>query len=261
MKKELKVKKMKRKIFSLKSFLFAGVIMLVTMISCQDKDTTAPKAKLDGPNPYHITLNDRYVEYGFEYIYDNRDDTAEMDIKIEHEIDTLEGDILNVDGHNIFLGEGATIQTGNFEVTYTITDKAGNQTILIRDVVITNSLDKFSREYTVEKENLSDPTDTYEDYTTELEAYEDLNNRILFPGFSDFDDANISVYADVKGDSIFIALQNFFTSNGYIIDGIESENDGYAGIVNHTNYKITIRFTAANNTQGAQEFEQTYTKL
>ncbi|MEA3443986.1 MAG: hypothetical protein U9R19_04595 [Bacteroidota bacterium] len=256
---------MKKKIISTRTFLLIGILVLGTMISCEDKDTTAPKAELAGPNPYKITLNQPYIEYGFDFIYDNRDDSASLKIEIEHEIDTLEGDYLNIDNHNVFVGEGATIQTGDFVVTYTITDKAGNITVLIRDVIITNSLNKFTREYDVVKDNVNNIDDIYEDYTNELEASEELNNRLYIPGFSDFDDASLSVYSDIRGDSIFIPLQSFpppGVPNNYVIEGdIDADNNGYAGTVSHTNYRIEITYKAGNNSHGVRIFHEVFTKL
>ena len=79
---------MKRKNSSIGILLLVAVVLLGTMISCEDKDTVAPKAKLEGPNPYNITLNERYIEYGLKDVYDNRDDSASLEIVISHEIDT-----------------------------------------------------------------------------------------------------------------------------------------------------------------------------
>jgi hypothetical protein len=189
------------------------------------------------------------------------DDSASLNVEIKHEIDTLEGEFLNVDGKNFELGIGATIQAGEFTVTYTINDAAGNKTILTRTVIITNSLSKFTRQYDVTKTNLSDPLDIYEDYEAELEAYENLNNRILFPNFSNFENVSLSVYADVRGDSVFIPLQNFIEDNNYKVQGIESENDGFAGMLNRSNYGIELTFWASNNSTAKQDFHEVYTKF
>ena len=252
---------MKRKIFSIQSLLFISIILLGGLTRCQDKDTTAPRDTLAGPDPYNITLNEPYIEYGFEELWDNRDDTADLEITIENEISVLVGDYLNVDGENIFVGDGATIEAGEYNVTYTIKDKAGNTTIDYREVSIKNSLYKFTRTYIVSKENLSDELDTYDDYDTDLEAYENLNNRIHFPNFSNFDDVSISVYADVRGDSVFIPQQYFPADNEYLIEGnLDPENDGFAGMLNRNNYKIEIEFKASNKSTATQIFHEVYTK-
>lgn len=270
---------MKRKTTYAKSLLLVGIIALAIFFSCKKEDdqiltpdpnvndtlvidTIAPTASLAGPNPYYITLNDRYIEYGFGNVSDNYCDSVDLIFIIQNDIDTLEGEYLNVDGKNIKLGFGATIQTGEYDVTYTVIDTAGNKTVLTRIVIIKNSLDMFSRQYNVQKENLTDPNDIYPDYDTELEAYENLNNRILFPNFSNFSGVSLSVYADVRGDSIFIPLQTFSpTSFSYLVEGIESGNAGFAGFVNRSNYGIDITFVAANNVTASQEFHQKYTKF
>ena len=46
------------------------------------EDTIAPTATLAGPNPYFITLNDKYVEYGFATIEDNVNDVDSLSIPI-----------------------------------------------------------------------------------------------------------------------------------------------------------------------------------
>lgn len=254
---------MKRKIFSNQSFLLIGIMLLSVLFGCDNKDVTAPRASLAGPNPYKITLNQRYIEYGLATLWDNKDDSASLKVTIVHEIDTLEGEFLNVDGKNFKLGIGATIQTGTFIVTYTISDDAGNKTVLTRNVVITNSLSKFTRQYNVKKTNLSDPLDTYDNYDTDLEAYENLNNRILFANFSDFANVSLSVHADVRGDSVFIPLQTFPASLNYLVEGKyeETVTNGFAGFVNRSNYSIDIKFTASNTGTASQNFHEVYTKF
>ncbi|MCF8370568.1 MAG: DUF5011 domain-containing protein [Bacteroidales bacterium] len=254
---------MKKKIFSTQSFLLIGILLLSVLYSCKDKDVTAPRASLAGPNPYKITLNQRYHEYGLATLWDNLDDSASLNVTIVHEIDTLEKEFLNVDGDNIKLGVGATIQTGEFTVTYTVKDAAGNKTVLTRSVIVANSLSKFTRQYSVTKTNLSDPLDTYEDYDTDLEAYENLNNRILFANFSNFENVSLSVHADVRGDSIFIPLHTFPPASfSYLIEGKydETVTNGFAGMVNRSNYGLEITFTASSTGTATQDFHEVYTK-
>lgn len=254
---------MKKKFVSTQLFLLIGIILLSGFYGCEDKDTTAPRAQLAGDNPYVITLNQRYIEFGFKTLYDNRDDSASLEVTITHEIDTLEGEYLAVDGKNVYLGIGATIETGNFVVTYTIKDSEGNKTVLTRDVTIRNSLNKFAREYTVTKTNLDNALDIYPDYQTELEPYENLNNRIHFPNFSNFQGVSIAVYADVRGDSVFIPLQTFPNSLNYLVEGKNDSTvtNGFAGTLNRANYSIKITFTASNSITATQDFYEVYSKL
>ena len=253
---------MKRKIFSIQSVLLLGGMLLLSLTGCTDKDTTAPSAELAGDNPMNITLNDQYVEPGFSELYDNRDDTTDLEIEITHEIELLEGDYLNLNGEYIFLGAGATIETGEFIVTYTIKDKEGNTTTLTRTVIIENTLDKFTRAYTVTKDNLTDDTVDDHVYETDVEAHENLNNRLVFNNFSDFNNVSLSVYADVSNDSVYIPEQRFPLDENYLIEGnLDAANNGYAGSITTSNYGIEIFFTASNTGSAAQKFHEVYVKL
>ena len=238
-----------------------AVILIATFFnSCTDKDTTAPRVFLLGPNPYYITLNDKYIEYGFE-VNDNRDDSASLDINIDNDIEILEEDYLNTEDEDIFLGVGATVETGDYIITYTIKDKAGNKTVVERNVIIRNSLDIYSRAYTVEKDNISNPSILYEDYEIELEAHENLNNRIWFPRFSNLPDYNLSVYADIVGDSIYIPFHAFTEHNNSLVEGDDDTNNGYAGKFTRSNYKFEITYTYSNNATGARVFHEILRKL
>ena len=235
-------------------------IATVTFSSCDDKDTTSPQVFLLGDNPYYITLNDKYVEFGFE-VNDNRDDSASLTIEIDIPLDTLEEEFLSTEDQDIYLGIGATIEVGEFIVTYTITDKAGNETVVERNIIIANSLAKYNRVYDVIQENITNPDSEYEPYQMELEAHENLNNRIWFPRFSNFEDYNLTVYADIKGDSIFIPYQSFVEDNNYFIEGEDDENNGFAGLLNSSSYTFDITYTASNNSTGALVFHEVLTKF
>lgn len=240
--------------------VFVSGLILLSFFSCQDKDKVAPHILLKGPNPYYITLNDNYIEYYFE-IFDNRDDSASLEVEIINELDTLVGEYYNATGGDILMGEGSTIQTGEFIIQYIVKDKAGNKTIAERTVIVQNSLEKFAREYAVQKVNLSVPEDIYPDYTTNIEFDENVNNRIWFPRFSNIEFYSLNVYADVVGNDVYIPYQAFPDKDNYFIQGIDDENNGLAGTIDRTNYKFDLTFTASSFNTGTQEFNEKYTKL
>ena len=239
--------------------LLAIVSAAFVFTACPGADTTPPHVYLRGPNPYLITLNDKYIEYGFN-TYDNRDDSTALTIEIDNPIDTLEEDYLTVDGHDYFLGVGATTEVGDYIVTYTITDTEGNKTVVERNVIVSNSLAKYARVYDVVKENLTNPQINYEPYELEIEFHDNLNNRLWFPRFSNFDFYNINVYVDIVGDSVFIPLQTFPDDNNYLVEGIDDTNNGYAGTFSRSNYRFEINYTASSASTQAQEYHEIMTK-
>jgi len=250
---------MKNKTFSTIFILLAAITSAFVFTACPGKDTTSPQVYLQGDNPYYITLNDNYIEYGFK-VNDNRDDSLALEIEIKNPIDTLEEDILNVDGHDYNLGIGATVEVGEYIVTYTVTDVAGNSTVVERTVIVENSLKKYARIYDAVKENLTNPEITYSPYEMEIEFHDNLNNRLWLPRFSNFDFFNINVYIDIIGDSIFIPLQTFPDDNNYIVEGIDDDNNGFAGLFNRSNYKFDITYTASSASTSAQEYHELMTK-
>ncbi len=89
---------------SLLAFLF------VSLISCK-KDETKPELILKGDNPTIIDLGGTYTELGASAT-DNKDDDLTSDITISGTVNTNKSD--------------------EYPITYTVTDKAGNKTTVIR---------------------------------------------------------------------------------------------------------------------------------
>ncbi len=244
---------------------FFSILMLsiifsaISFQSCMDSDQVAPVILIEGPETLLITLNDKYVEYGIS-VYDNRDDNEDLEIEIINNLDTLEEDFFNAYGKLIFLGIGATIEVGEFTVEYVVTDKSGNEARATRLVIVENSLAKFNRLFDVTKVNLTNQNLTYPDYQLEIEVDENVNNRLWFPRFSNLQFFNIRIYADVIDNEIFIPTQVFPDQNNYLIEGSESAAR-LAGTISRSDYRIQIKYLAANNTDGTMYFEENFVKF
>lgn len=81
-------------------------------------DKTAPEITLIGDNPLELEVGDTYNEQGAS-VEDNVDGDITDDIEISGEVDTEE--------------------VGEYEITYTVSDAAGNETIETRIVNVTES--------------------------------------------------------------------------------------------------------------------------
>jgi hypothetical protein len=239
--------------------LFTGSLFLLN--ACLEKDKVAPTLKLNGPNPYYISLNSRYIEYGYD-VYDNRDAVDQIAVEIVVELDTLETDYYDAQaGPDVYMGVGATIETGEFIVQYIAKDQEGNKTVVERTVIVRNDLEKYARLYDVKKFNITQPSQVFPDYQMEITFDEAVNNRIWFPRFSNLQFYNLNVYADVRGDSIFIPFQPFPASNNYYIEGFYDLQNYFSGKLNRTDYKFYIEYRASNNTDGTQVFREEFEKF
>ncbi len=242
------------------SILMLGLIFsAISFQSCQDSDQVAPVIVLEGPETLLLKLNERYTEFGIS-VYDNRDVNEDLTIEIINNVDTLEEEYFNAYGELIYMGVGATIEVGEFTVEYIVTDKSGNEATATRLVIVENEMSKFNRLFDVTKLNLTNPNVTYADYQLEIEVDENVNNRIWFPRFSNLQFFNIRVYADIVDNDVMIPTQVFPDQNNYVVEGSESA-EGLAGTISRSDYRIEIKYLAANNTDGTQYFQENFVKF
>lgn len=225
-----------------------------------DKDHVAPVVVLNGNETLYVTLNEKYVEEGIQ-VYDNRDANEDLDIVITNNIDTAEEDFIQTQVGSDFVGIGGTVEIGEYQVTYKVTDTEGNSTTKIRTVIVENSLAKYGRLYIVSKSNVTQPSLVYPDYEIEIEIDENINNRIWFPRFSNLQFYNLRVYANVVGNDVYIPIQTFPEDNNYVIEGFESTNGGLAGYLDRGDFILYIKYLASNNTEGTQTYEETFVKF
>lgn len=242
-----------------------GKIFLISLIaaagftSCMDKDHVAPVVVLIGNETLYVTLNDKYVEQGIQ-VYDNRDANEDLAIVITNNIDTAEEDFITTQVGSDFVGIGATVEVGEYQVTYKVTDSEGNSTTKIRTIIVENELAKYARLYIVTKHNVTLPSLSYPDYELEIEVDENINNRIWFPRFSNLQFYNLRVYANIVGNDLYIPLQSFPEDNNYVIEGFNASNGGLAGYLDRNDFVLYIKYLASNNTEGTQTYEETFVK-
>ena len=225
-------------------------------------DSLGPVIGILGPSPYNLTLNERYTEHGFT-VSDNECDSIDLLIETDNYIDTLEAP----DGYfhfsgsdSVFMGIGATISTGVFEVKYSATDTSGNKSYAIREVNIKNGMDPFALSYEVEKECTSEPLIDSGQYIQEVLADESVNNRIWVKHFLNLEFFNLIVYMDVRNDSIFIPYQIFPEQIAYVVEGKDEANNGFAGILDRVNTSFFIEVDVVNLVYGARSYKLTFTQ-
>ncbi|MCX6257161.1 MAG: DUF5011 domain-containing protein [Bacteroidia bacterium] len=232
-----------------------AVIAVIFMASCKTSDTVAPKLILLGDNPMTISLNAVYVEPGAT-ANDNKDGDITSKIVITNPISLQPA---TGPFQDIYLPKDATIAVGTYTVTYTVKDAAGNTTTLNRTVNVQNDISPYAINYSVHKINQTHPATTYPDYESLLTFDPNINNRLWFAKFSNLSLYSFNVYANVRGDSIFIPLQTFPSSDNYNFRG-NDQTTKFAGILNRNQYKFEILYQSSSNSTSAEIIDETYTK-
>lgn len=85
-----------------------------------NEDKTAPTITLTGGNSYSVTQDSKYTDPGYKAI-DNCDVDYTKDVKVSGSVDTT--------------------KLGNYKITYTVKDKAGNEAKVVRTVKVIKKLD------------------------------------------------------------------------------------------------------------------------
>ena len=102
-----------------------ALISITTMQSCKKDDTASPLITLSGANPYTISLNSTYTDPGAT-ASDDEDGSVTVSV--------------DASGVNKDLA-------GSYIVHYTATDKAGNQAMEERTVIVKNDADYLAGSY------------------------------------------------------------------------------------------------------------------
>ena len=123
----------------MKKLFFLVISVSLFFVACKNKDTQAPMIFLNGDNPMYVTLNSWWEDPGVT-VDDNVDGSSLVNaVSVTHDI--------SIDGAPN--GEGPTKLTGNYVVTYTVTDAAGNTSTITRDVIVKNSAEVYATKYDV----------------------------------------------------------------------------------------------------------------
>lgn len=160
---------MKTKISVLSLALLAIGGMFIT--SCGTEDLSTPVIVLDGDDPFIVELGDTYTDPGFSATDDEDGDISASVIVDDSDVDTEE--------------------IGEYEVTYSVTDEAGNVGTAVRTVRVVMGKADYMGTYQVHEicdmdgdGVLGEPGVPYEinDYTVTVTSGGDAN-ELLFENF------------------------------------------------------------------------------
>lgn len=190
---------MKKKLFL--SLAGMTLLSLAVLQSCKKDDTTPPVISLGGSNPMTVTLNtSSAVSDPGGTASDDEDGTVTV-------------------SSNWSWGSNPNPDLADtYTITYTATDKAGNQAVAYRTVNVVNSAANLAGNYMVADTCGGIPFA----YSQTIAASTTVNGRITFNRFADYSN-NTAIYAEVTGTTITLPSQ---TANGI---GSASENHQFNG--------------------------------
>ncbi|WP_306641444.1 DUF5011 domain-containing protein [Sanyastnella coralliicola] len=179
-------------------FLCAAAVAMVAMTSCgkeEETDTVAPAITLVGAAEIDVTLNQSYTDPG----YSAQDDT--------------DGDLTDQVEVN---GTVDVNQTGVYELSYSVSDAAGNETTLSRSVTVVNDADFLGGMYSVSTNCASSSWDN-DDFMSFITVSETNNNAFTISELRfDLSTTVQSVDAMLDGQSIDVPNQ---TVDGEMVEG------------------------------------------
>ena len=155
----------------MKKLFFIVISISLFFIACKHKDTQDPMIFLNGDNPMTVTLNSWWEDPGVT-VDDNVDGSSLTNaVEVTHNIE--------IDGAPN--GEGPTKLTGEYVVTYTVSDKAGNSATVTRQVIVKNSAEIYATKYDIDIN--SDNEQIVHDSTIVADATFDTrtNHVVWFP--------------------------------------------------------------------------------
>lgn len=200
------------KLFSSALIIGAGTIFLA---GCGDDDLSSPVINLDGDNPLTVVLGGTYTEPGFTAT-DNEDGDVTANVT------TDESDV-NTD------------MIGKYEVSYSVSDKAGNTGTEIRDVYVAAVKTSYTGTYNVSETCSDGGTYTYDVAISPGGATDEiiLNN---FGGYG----TTVNVVASISGDLGDDITINY-TTGGATFTGTGTLTDGSI-----TDMKMNIDYVASD---------------
>ena len=171
----------------LKKTIYISALFL-TIAACKKEDLNDPVISLLGNSTVDLFMGDTYAEQGATATDDEDGDvTANIEIS----------------------GTVNSAQAGIYYITYSVTDKAGNEAETTRAVNIHNHAFLLEGIYLVSDTIVSTipaNNDTL-NYTLEVFSSSQTDNRIFLQNIHNFGTA-VSVYADVSGTSLTIQPQS-----------------------------------------------------
>jgi Bacterial surface protein, Ig-like domain len=164
-----------------------SVYAVVTISSCKKDDTTPPVISMSGSNPMTIVLNSSSVSDPGATANDDED-----------------GAISSVSSNWNWGTNPDPNTAGNYSITYTASDAAGNQATAVRTVTVYNQAAAiWEGTYNGSEVDINGPyTYTQQNVVT---ASTTQNNRITLTRLGDF--ANNTVFMDVTGNNLNMPSQ------------------------------------------------------
>lgn len=135
-----------KKFVSISLFILMGITAIV-LNSCTPKDTTAPTIYLVGSNDTTVLLWTQYTDPGV-IVEDNKDIAENITVT-----DDIEDELTITD-------QGYLRLTGDYEVTYTAKDQAGNETTKKKTIYVKNITEPMYGTYDVDRLNSNFHGDT-----------------------------------------------------------------------------------------------------
>lgn len=175
------------------------------------KDVSPPKIELTGNNPYSVEINTKYEEPGFKAT-DNLDGDVTKKVKVKNNVDIT--------------------KLGKYKVTYTVKDKAGNKTVLEREVHVDK---KLPTQMSLEEYTLEGYDENYQ--LKETPKNEEYFKQVIFVGDSNIKNLFLSKF--IPGNQAWylpcIHAESYFHEKLYIggrerillIDAVEKYKPKY----------------------------------
>ncbi|GAB4287878.1 MAG: hypothetical protein Kow0068_13680 [Marinilabiliales bacterium] len=176
------------------TYLLVIVAFMGMFFACNKKDTTPPKIfLLGGDSETHeikLPVESTYTDPGVT-VNDNVDGTSLLNkVTVSHDIKGSFEEATTIDEMI-----GAVTSTGDYTVTYSVTDEAGNTGTATRNVTVYNEADIYAIDYVASKTSTNNLTPDYTDEPATIDYDTKKNKRIYFPKLSNV--SGLKIYGDV----------------------------------------------------------------
>jgi hypothetical protein len=208
------------------------IVLIAISFGCSKKDENAPDISVDANNNYKWTLQEYYK---IPVVFANDDENGDItsDIVFNHDIEFYANIELSSDSTHYVLSnkltnasEGYVGKAGDYTITYTVSDNAGNTSTRNIVVSIKNSMDYMSMdsigtniEYQSKREkieglldiggiydipnNIYQPEYDFSDsITINLYTNSIINNKMSIPNIAEISGLRLDFFADTSINSI-----------------------------------------------------------
>ena len=167
--------------------LFASAIVLAILFTgCSKEDTTAPVITLVGPSSINHVLNAAYTDQGATA---DDDEDGDLTSTITSNVSVVNEDL-----------------TGNYTITYEVTDAAGNVATATRTVRVYNEAENLVGTYSVVDESPY-PSSPGSPYNETLTVSSTINKRIWVQKFGNYTDGVVYMDVNLTSNTITIPVQ------------------------------------------------------